>query len=149
MDNDPNLSTASAPVPTPPVPPQASAPAAVPVAPIVPMICQQCHQPVRPEWYFCPNCGKKLTDPALSTSMSSQLWLYAFSLVLPFIGYLAITYWQGIKYARSDDPKAQEIGWIAIGLLALSSIYVLWQVTAWINGAVQSATSTAGLSGLL
>ena len=126
------------PVPIPPVPPQSSA--------VTAMICPQCHQPVKPEYYYCPNCGKKLTEPALSTSLSSQLWLYAFSLVLPFIGYLAISYWQGIKYARSEDPKAQQIGWIAIALLTISSIYVIWQATAWIDGFIKSQTSTAGLS---
>jgi hypothetical protein len=113
------------------------------------MICPQCHQPIKAEYYYCPNCGKKLSEPGLSTNIGAQLWLYAFSLVLPFIGYLAITYWQGIRYARSDDPKAQEIGWIAIALLTASSIFVIWQATVWINGFVQSATSTAGLSGLL
>ena len=111
-----------------------------------PMVCPQCHQPVTPEEYYCPNCGKKLSEPPLSTSLGAQLWLYAFSLILPFIGYLAISYWQGIKYARSDDPKAQEIGWIAIGLLAVSSIFTIWQVTVWINSFIQTQTSTAGLS---
>jgi Double zinc ribbon len=114
-----------------------------------PMLCPQCHQPIKPEYYYCPNCGKKLNEPGLSTSVASQLWLYAFSLILPFLGYLAITYWQGIKYARSEDPQAQKIGWIAIALLAISSIFVIWQATVWINEFIGSATNTAGLSGLL
>lgn len=119
----------------------------VPVpTPVMPMICQQCHQVVLPSYYFCPNCGKKLAEPGLSTTLASQLWLYAFSLVLPFLGYLAISYWQGIKYARSEDPKAQQIGWIAIALLTISSIYVIWQATVWIDGFIQAQTSTAGLS---
>ena len=116
----------------------------VPAAPIV--LCPQCHQPVQPDAYFCPNCGKKLTSPPLSTSLGAQLWLYIFSIILPFIGWLAITKWEGIKYARSDDPDAQRIGWVAIVLLAIFSIFVTWQATVWINGFIQSQTSTAGLS---
>lgn len=120
---------------------QNSTPAPVPV-----LICPQCHQPVQPEWYYCPNCGKKLSEPGLSTSLGTQLWLYAFSIILPFIGWLAITKWDGIKYARSDDPKAQEIGWIAIALLVVFSIFVTWQAAVWIQGFIQAQTSTAGLS---
>ena len=29
-----------------------------------PMICPICHYPVKPEYYFCPNCGAKLTRAA-------------------------------------------------------------------------------------
>src|ERR1700722_79729 len=145
MDNDPTQN----PVPVPPAaatPNMATPPATTAAVTAPALICPQCHQPIKPEYYYCPNCGKKLTEPELSTTLASQLWLYAFSLVLPFLGYLAISYWQGIKYARSEDPKAQQIGWIAIGLLALSSVYVIWQATAWIDGFIKSQTSTAGLS---
>ena len=79
--------------------------------------------------------------------MAAQLWLYAFSIILPFIAYLAIGYWQGIKYARSDDAKAQQTGWIAIALLAISTIVTFWLTAVWINGAVQSATSSLGAFG--
>ncbi len=130
-----------APVPTP-VPPQAQAPLQQPM----PMICPQCHQPIKPEYYFCPNCGKKLSEPGLSTTVSAQVMLYAFSIVLPIIAYLAITKWEGITYARSADPKAQQMGWIAIGLLTVSSIIVLWWTTAWIDGFIKAQTSTVGLS---
>ena len=123
-------------IPKPPAPPL--------VAPA--MICPQCHQPVQPTYYYCPNCGKKLSEPGLSTALGARLWLYVFSVILPFIGWLAITKWQGITYARSEDPKAQQIGWIAIALLALCSIFVIWQATVWIDGFVQAQTSTVGLS---
>jgi len=108
------------------------------------MICSQCHQPVQPEFYYCPNCGKKLTEPPLSTGVAAQAWLYAFSIILPIICFLAVSYWQGIRYARSPDPKAQQIGWIAIALLALSTIVTFWLAAVWINSALQSATSDLG-----
>jgi len=114
--------------------------------PPIQAVCPQCHQPVKSEYYFCPNCGKKLSEPGLPTSFGAQVMLYAFSIVLPVMCYLAVSYWQGIKYARSADPKAQEIGWIAIALLALSTIITFWITTVWISGFIQSQTSTAGLS---
>ena len=114
----------------------------------VSMICPQCHQPVQPEYYYCPNCGKKLSEPGLSTSTMSQILLYVFSAVLPFIGYLAISKWQGMQYIRSGEPRAQQIGWIAMAILVISSIFAIWQVTVWIQGFVQAQTSTAGLSQL-
>lgn len=134
----------TSPLPQPPKPP--SQPPVPPAQPAVPLYCPQCHQPVSPMDYFCPNCGKKLSEPGLSTTIGAQVLLYGFSIVLPIICYLAITKWEGIKYARSDDPKAQQMGWIAIALLTISSIVVIWWTTQWINGFIQSQTSTAGLS---
>jgi len=118
----------------------------VPTPPSVAAICPQCHQPVKPEYYFCPNCGKKLNEPGLPTGVGAQIMLYAFSIVLPIMCFLAISYWQGIKYARSPDPKAQEMGWIAIALLALSTIITFWITSVWISGFIAQQTSTAGLS---
>jgi hypothetical protein len=142
MENDPTANV----TPVPPAPPQS------PTQPVgqqtLPTYCPQCHQPLPPLAYYCPNCGKKLDDPPLPITLGAQLWLYAFSIILPFLGYLAISYWQGIKYARSNDAQRQQIGWIAIGLLTISSIYVLWQITALIQGVLGAATNTAGLSGL-
>ena len=109
------------------------------------MVCPQCHQPVTPEQFFCPNCGAKLSDPPLSTNTSAQILLYVFSIVLPVICYLAVTKWQGAKYIKSPDPKAQQIGWIAAGLLAASTIITFWLYGVWINQALQS--SLGGLGG--
>ncbi len=82
-----------------------------------PMICPICHFPVKPEYYFCPNCGAKLTTPPLGVGLVDQLLLYAFSIILPWIAYLAITKWQGIKYLRAPDARTKQIGLIALILL--------------------------------
>jgi len=121
----------------------------VPSAPAA-ALCEQCHQPLKPEYYFCPNCGKKVSEPPLATDFWAQAGLYLFSIVLPLICFLAVSYWRGIAYARSKDPKAQEIGWIAIGLLALSTIITFWLAAVWIQGLVQSATNSinSGIGGL-
>jgi hypothetical protein len=129
---------------------QAEAPipvSAVPVPPVT-MLCPQCYQPVLPTYHFCPNCGKKLAEPGLSTDVMSQVLLYGFSIILPVICYLAVSYWQGIKYIKSPDPKAQQIGWIALALLIISSAVSFWIAGVWIQQFIQSQTSTSGLSQL-
>ena len=107
-------------------------------------LCPQCHQPVLPSYYFCPNCGKKVNEPALSTSLLAQASLYGFSIVLPLICYLAIGYWRGIKYMQSADPKAKQIGIIALVLLLLSSGITFWLGIVWIQNAIESAMTAVG-----
>jgi hypothetical protein len=107
-------------------------------------VCPQCHLPVRPEYYFCPNCGQKLSVPPLSTSVGAQILLYLFSAVLPWIAYLAITKWEGIKYMRSPNPQARTIGWIALAILIVSSIIAFWLTISWIDQSVNSAMTDVG-----
>lgn len=102
-------------------------------------ICPRCHFPVKQEYYFCPNCGAKLTEPPLGTGIVDQLLLYAFSIILPWIAYLAITKWQGIKYLRAPDSRARQMGLIALVLLVVSSIVAFWLTYVWIQGYVQSS----------
>jgi hypothetical protein len=125
---------------TPPVAPTPASSTPVPF----PMVCPVCHLPITPEAYFCPNCGAKLKVPPLSKSLTSQLLLYGFSLVLPFIAYLAITKWQGITYIRSSDPDTRRIGFIALALLVISSIFVIWLTTQWFDNAINSVTNGVG-----
>jgi hypothetical protein len=108
-------------------------------SPVVSPICPRCHLPTKPEYYFCPNCGAKLTEPPLGTGVVDQLLLYAFSIVLPWIAYLAITKWQGIKYLRAPDRDTKRIGIIALILLVASSIVAFWLVTVLIQGYIQQS----------
>ena len=124
-----------------PVPPQTAAQLATEIAANSVFLCPQCHFAVKPDYYFCPNCGKNLRAPAvmLPTDTMSQILLYGFSIILPVIAYLAITKWQGIKYIRSSDDKARQIGYIALGLLVLSSIVVFWWTYVWIQQYIASS----------
>jgi hypothetical protein len=112
-----------------------------------PPICPRCHFVVKPEYYYCPNCGAKLTEPPLGVGLVDQLLLYAFSLVLPWIAYLAITKWQGIKYLRAPSGQAKQIGLIALGLLVVSSIVMFWLTTLWIQGYIQSSLNDVNSMG--
>jgi hypothetical protein len=114
-----------------------------------PMICPRCHFAVKPEYYFCPNCGAKLTEAPLGVGLLDQLLLYAFSLILPWIAYLAITKWQGIKYLRAPDMRTKQIGLIALVLLVVSSIIAFWLTYQWIQSYVQqSLNDVNNLGGL-
>ena len=84
----------------------------------------------------------------MGTGLLDQLLLYAFSLILPWIAYLAITKWQGIKYLRSADPKSRQIGIIALGLLIASSVLAFWLTYVWVEGFLQSQLNSAANSGL-
>ena len=97
-------------------------------------ICPQCHQPVLPEYYFCPNCGKKLNEAPLSTTIWAQLGLYLFTLIImPVTGYLAYRHWKGIAYFKSQDPKAKRMGIISIILLIGTIAFIVWSLWAGIT----------------
>jgi len=74
-------------------------------------------------------------------ALIDQLLLYAFSIILPWIAYLAITKWQGIKYLRAPSSQAKQMGLIALVLLVISSIIMFWLTTVWIQGYIQSSVS--------
>ncbi len=137
-------------IPTPTISPQIPTP---PVAAATGAICPFCHQPVLAQYYFCPNCGKKLEDGPLSTSFWSRLWLYTFSLIImPLTCYLVYARWQGIKYFKSKDPKAHRMGLVAIALLIISIVFLVWstwQGTIWLEQYAQTqVNSAASLGGL-
>jgi len=85
-----------------------------------------------------------MSEPPLSTSAGAQAWIYAFSIILPVICFLAVKYWQGIKYARSNDPKAKRIGFIAIVLMAISTVVTFWLAAVWIDQVIQSSANSIG-----
>jgi predicted RNA-binding Zn-ribbon protein involved in translation (DUF1610 family) len=126
-------------VQSPTVSTQTAAQLATEIAASSTFICPQCHFPLKPEYYYCPNCGKNLRVAPLPTDTLSQVLLYAFSIILPVIAYLAISKWQGIKYIRSSDPQAKQMGYIALALLVISSIIMFWLTYVWIQGYVASS----------
>jgi surface polysaccharide O-acyltransferase-like enzyme len=89
-------------------------------------LCTVCHQILKPEYYFCPNCGTKVQDSPLSTDLSEQAKLYIYSFALPWIGFFTIGKWKGIKYLKSKDEKNKKIGTIACLLMAVSFIILCY-----------------------
>ena len=145
-----------------------------PVPPPTALLCPVCHLPVQPEFYvwqrshkeasvslwlsepdaknvedifyFCPNCGKALKEKPLSVSGATQAWIYALSIVMPMIAFLAISHWPGMRYLRSGDKSAKQIGIIAAALMAASTIIVFWLAIVWTQNFIQSSLNS--ISGL-
>jgi hypothetical protein len=122
--------------------PQAPVSVPAPFSAPISGFCPVCHQPVLSQYYFCPNCGAKLNSAPLSTSAGTQAWIYAFSIILPMICFIFVTRWPGIKYFKSDDPKAKMIGKIAWTLLVLSTITTVWLVIIWTQQMIQSSINS-------
>lgn len=105
-------------------------------------VCPYCHQPILPTYYFCPNCGMKLSEANLSITPTTQAWIYIFSIILPMFCYLFIAKWPGWKYYKSRDPQVRQVGINAIVLLILSTIITFWLATIWVNDAIQSSVNS-------
>ena len=113
-----------------------------------PLICPRCHLPVKPEYYYCPNCGAKLSEPPLATDSLTQFLLYAFSAVLPWIAYLAVSKWPIAKYLRAPDEKAKQIGMVMLVIMVISSIIAFWLTYVWIQGYIQESLNSVNSLGL-
>ena len=122
------------------------------ISPSVPLptslLCPVCHQSVQPEFYFCPNCGKKIKEKPLSVSGATQAWIYALSIVMPAIAFLAISYWPGVRYLKSDDENAKRIGIIATVLMIVSTVVLYWLTIVWTQQLIQSSMNAINLGGL-
>ncbi len=94
------------------------------MAPPISPSCPLCHVAVKPTDYFCPNCGKSIKPKPISTSLLTQLGIYAGSVLLPPLGF----FW-GIRYLRQPGRMAKIIGSIAI-VLTIITIYALVQISS-------------------
>jgi len=105
-------------------------------------ICPVCHQPLLPQYYFCPNCGTKVDGAPLSTSAKTQAGIYLFSIILPLICFIFVTRWPGMKYYKSKDPKIHRIGQIAWALIIISTIVTIGLVWYWTEQTIQSSINS-------
>lgn len=105
--------------------------------------CKGC-QTISPNTYFfCPNCGKKLKDKSLSTSIGKQIVIYLISFFLPPFGLP-----QGIKYLRQNNWKGKTIGIVIILLTIISisiSIIIVNAFMSSLSGSLNSLNSYQGL----
>lgn len=100
-------------------------------------LCQYCHFVLADNFYYCPNCGKKVKDTPLSKTLVTQLGIYALSILLPPLGL-----WPGIKYLRQKDKKLKIIGLTAILLTIISciiSFYAAWMLGNNLNKQINDA----------
>ena len=86
-----------------------------------PQICPACHFPLSENFYFCPNCGKKIKELIASVAIGKQIAIYLLSLFLPPLGLFP-----GIKYLLQKDQKRKMVGVVAIALTILSTVITVW-----------------------
>lgn len=79
--------------------------------------CPQCHIAVRPEYYFCYNCGKNLKEAPPSVSIEKQIMLYLGSALLPPMGII----WAQ-KYFRQPKQIYKIVGTVMVSLTLISAI---------------------------
>lgn len=111
-------------------------------------VCLVCHQPILPQYYFCPNCGTRVDgkESPLDTTVGAQVKIYLLSIIQPMVLFLFYTKWHGIKYFKSTDPKAHRIGQIAWALMVISIIVTVWLSYAsyvWMTQAIQSSLNSS------
>lgn len=82
-------------------------------------VCPVCHLPMKPEYYFCYNCGKNLRPAPLSTTILKQLGLYVGSVVLMPLGLI----W-GLRYIKESSVKGKLIGWACIVITIVSFLII-------------------------
>ncbi len=83
--------------------------------------CPSCHLPVSENFFFCPNCGKKIKEAPIVMSLGKQIGIYALSILLPPLGL-----WPGLRYIRQKDEKIKTVGTVAIILTLISIIINVW-----------------------
>ena len=84
-------------------------------------ICPFCSFSLSENFYFCPNCGKKINEPIASVTLGKQIGIYLLSLFLPPLGLFP-----GIKYLLQKDQKRKMVGVVAIALTILSTVITVW-----------------------
>jgi hypothetical protein len=84
-------------------------------------VCQVCHFPLASNFYFCPNCGKKIKEAPPQTNLTAQIGVYAMSIFLPPFGIIP-----AFRYLRQKDKKSRIIGIIAVLLTILTTVISVW-----------------------
>lgn len=84
-------------------------------------VCPFCSSPVDSTAFFCPSCGKNIKEKPLDTGIWTQLGIYTVSILLPplFIGWT-------IKYLKSSDPAAKQIGIISLVVTIVAIGIAVW-----------------------
>lgn len=98
-------------------------------------LCSKCGYQIQSTYNFCPNCGNKLKNPPLSTTLGKQIYLYAISILLPPLGIIP-----GVKYLLDKNPTAKLIGIILIVLTLLSTIITVKLTMDFVNAQITNTT---------
>ena len=79
--------------------------------------CPQCHAVNPATNYFCPNCGKKLKNKPIETTIRKQILIYAVSVLLPPFGLR----W-AVPLLMQKDTKSKIVGLVSLTLTIVSLV---------------------------
>lgn len=96
------------------------------------ILCPFCSTPLDATAFFCPVCGKNVKEKPIATGFLIQIGLYLVSVLLPPF----FLFWT-IKYLKSKDPMAKQIGLISLGLTIISLVLALWLTLAFVKNITQ------------
>ncbi|MEK7487858.1 MAG: zinc ribbon domain-containing protein [Patescibacteria group bacterium] len=91
-------------------------------------VCPSCQAVIAATANFCSQCGRKLKNTSLSTSVGKQVFIYLVSFFLaPFgLGY-------AFMYLKQPDAKARMIGIVSLVLTACAIVAVISIATAFMK----------------
>ncbi|MBI5306459.1 zinc ribbon domain-containing protein [Candidatus Wolfebacteria bacterium] len=92
------------------------------------ILCPLCQSAISASANFCSQCGKKIKDPPLSTSIQKQIFIYCVSFFLaPFgLGY-------AFKYFGQPDKKSRIIGIVALALTIIAIALMIFVSKAFMD----------------
>ena len=83
-------------------------------------VCKFCSAPVSRDDFFCPHCGKKLKEKAVSLDFLPIVWLFVLSTLLPPFG-IGLTF----SYIKTEDGRAKIVGWVSLVLTIMAFVGTL------------------------
>ena len=57
------------------------------------------------------------------------------------MGFILVTRWPGLKYYKSSDQKAKDIGTFAFIILIVSTLITIWLAYTWTQYEIQATIS--------
>ena len=90
--------------------------------------CPSCQAVLPADAYFCSQCGIKLKEFSISTSISKQAVIYFISFFLAPFGLVYV-----FRYLKQSDHKARKIGIAALILTILGISLTIWTAKAFMD----------------
>lgn len=106
--------------------------------------CKYCKSQVLENFYFCPNCGKKIKEPPYKFSWGKTITILLESVLLPPFGLFP-----GVKLLKTNNTGARILGTVAIILTVISVIISTIFLRNFINNVSKTYSDIYQTQGLI
>ena len=107
------------------------------------LICPTCGSILAPDDMFCSHCGAQVVKKVATIGLGKQIYIYFVSLFLPPFGLV----WTW-KFFRTGNAQMKRVGWIALILTIVSTIFTIWITIGFFQGLQSQINSVSSYSGL-